>query len=156
MTSPQQTAALTMDVIPSLTRLIRSKFREKRVGDLTMVEFRTMAFINANQNASHSEAAEHIGLGRPSMSKVVDALVNRKRVVRKVHGKDRRRICLTITKQGQRDLDEAYQHTQLYFADKFSSLSEKQRMQVVESLSLLKELFALSASLSESELVKQK
>jgi DNA-binding MarR family transcriptional regulator len=156
VTSPKQTAALTLEVIPSLTRLIRSKFREKRMGNLTMVEFRTMTFIDANQGASLSDAADHIGLGRPSMSKLVDALVNRKRVTRNTHGKDRRRICLALTKQGKRDLDEAYQHTQLYFANEFSSLSEKQRSQIADALTLMQSVFALGTNTSDHEPMEQK
>ena len=51
-----------------------------------MAQFRTLAFVDANQGASLSEVAGHIGLGLPSMSKLVDALVNRELLTRDVHG----------------------------------------------------------------------
>jgi DNA-binding MarR family transcriptional regulator len=108
-----------------------------------MAQFRTLAFVDANQGASLSEAAGHIGLGLPSMSKQVDALVNHQLLTRETHGKDRRRICLALTAEGKRALEEAYQHTQSFFADKFAELTEEERSQVFEAMDLMKKLFAL-------------
>jgi DNA-binding MarR family transcriptional regulator len=133
-----------MDNVPLLMRLLRTKFREKRVGDLTMAQFRTLAFVDANQGASLSDAAGHIGLGLPSMSKLVDALVNRELLTRDVYGKDRRRICLALTDEGKRVLDEAYEHTQSFFADKFSELTDDERTQVAGAIDTMKKLFALN------------
>ncbi len=141
MSTPRQTATEVMDFIPVLMRLLRKKFREKRIGDLSMAQFRTLAFIDANQGASLSESASHIGLGLPSMSKLVDALVTRKFLTRETHGRDRRRICLALTRQGKRELTEAYKHAQRYFTDKFAALSDEQRAQVLQSIDLLRQLF---------------
>jgi DNA-binding MarR family transcriptional regulator len=137
-----------MDNVPLLMRLLRTKFREKRVGDLTMAQFRTLAFVNANQGASLSDAASHIGLGLPSMSKLVDALVNEELLTRDVHGKDRRRICLALTDEGKRVLKEAYEHTQSFFAEKFAELTDDERTQVAGAIDTLKKLFALNPRLS--------
>ena len=151
MTSPRQIAALVMDNIPLLMRLLRTKFREKRIGDLSMAQFRTLGFVNANRGASLSEAAGHIGVSLPSMSILVDALVNRQLLTREVHGKDRRRVCLALTAKGKRELDEAYQHTQSFFAEKFAELTEDERTQVAGAIDLLKRLFALDPETSKSE-----
>ena len=151
MTSPRQTAALVMEDIPLLMRLLRTKFREKRVGDLSMAQFRTLAFVDANQGASLSEVAGHIGLSLPSMSKLVDALVNSKRLTREAHGTDRRRICLALTGRGKRELDDAYRHTQSFFTEKFSGLTDQDRAQVVEAINIMKDLFALDVKISQPE-----
>ncbi len=155
MTSSRQTAALVMDVVPLLTRLMRKKFREKRIGDLSMAQFRTLAFLDANQGASLSDAASHIGLGLPSMSKLVDVLVNRKLLTRVTHGSDRRRICLTLTRQGKRELEEAHKYTQAYFADKLSELSDEERGYVSETMNLLRKLFTLEAKVTVRNHVEQ-
>ena len=151
MTSPHETAALVMDYIPLLMRLLRTKFREKRVADLSMAQFRTLAFIDAYHGASLSEVAGHIGLGLPSMSKLVDALVNGGLLTRDVHGRDRRRICLALTAEGKRRLDEAYQHTQSFFAEKFSTLTEDERTRIAGAINTLKDLFALDPRMSLAE-----
>ena len=140
-----------MDNIPLLMRLLRIKFREKRAGELTMAQFRTLAFVDAQQGASLSEAAGHIGLGLPSMSKQVDALVKRQLLARTVHGSDRRRICLSLTDQGKLELDEAYQHTESFFADKFDELTDEERTQIAEAMSVMRKLFALNPKISTPE-----
>ena len=147
MTSPHQTAELVMDNIPLLMRLLRTKFREKRVCDLSIAQFRTLAFVDANNAASLSDAACHIGLGLPSMSKLVDALVNRGLLTRTMHGTDRRRICLALTNDGKRELDDAYQHTQSFFAEKFAELTDDERTQITDAFNTIKELFALDSKL---------
>ena len=155
MTSPNQTAASIMDNVPLLMRLLRTKFREKRVADLSMAQFRTLAFVDANQGTSLSDVAGHIGLGLPSMSKLVDALVNRKLLVREMHGTDRRRICLSLTAKGKRVLDDAYQHTQAFFAEKFSELTDDERTQITMSMNVMKKLFELNQKISVPELTEK-
>jgi len=151
MTSPAQTAASVMENVPLLMRLLRTKFREKRVGDLSMAQFRTLAFVDANHGASLSDAACHIGLGLPSMSKLVDALVNGKLLTRNMHETDRRRICLALTDEGKRELDDAYQHTQSFFAEKFAELTDDERAQIVDTLNKMKDLFTLNSRLPTLE-----
>jgi DNA-binding MarR family transcriptional regulator len=151
MTSPRQTTTLVMDNIPLLMRLLQTKFREKCIGDLSMAQFRTLAFVDTKQGASLSEVAGHIGLGLPSMSKLVDALVTRKLLERSVHGGDRRRICLSLTDQGKRELEEAYQHTQAFFADKFAELTEDERGQIAGAMNVMSKLFVLNPKTSGPE-----
>ena len=137
-----------MDNIPLLMRLLRTKFREKRIGDLSMAQFRTLGFVDSNQGASLSEAAGYIGVSLPSMSKLVEALVTRDLLTREVHGRDRRRISLALTGEGKRELDEAYRHTQSFFADKFSELTDHERDQIVEAIGIMKDLFALNPKIA--------
>src|SRR5258708_2978862 len=132
-----------MDVVPFLMRLMRTKFRETRAGELTMAQFRTLAFIDSNQGASLSEVAGHIGLGLPSVSKLVNKLVIRELIIRDLHGTDRRRICLKLTARGKRELDAAYQHAHVYFAEKFSQMSLVDRSRVLEALLGMRGLFDL-------------
>ncbi len=143
MSSPQQTAAIVMDNVPLLMRILRTKFREKRTGSMSMVQFRTLTFVNTNQGASLSATATAIGLSLPSMSKLVDALVNMNLIKREMHGEDRRKICLSLTEKGKSELDEAYQHTQTYFTEKFSELTEKERGQIETAMDVMKKLFML-------------
>jgi DNA-binding MarR family transcriptional regulator len=151
VTSPRKTAALLIENVPLLMRLLRTKFREKRVADLTMAQFRTLAFVNSNQDASLSEAAGHIGLSLPSMSKLVDSLVRAGRLTRRAHGEDRRRICLGLTPLGRRELDEAYRHTESFFAGKLAGLTEGERTQVADSIRLLGNLLALDSAVSAAD-----
>ena len=144
-----------MDNIPLLMRLLRTKFREKRIGDMSMAQFRTLGFVESNQGASLSEAAGHIGVSLPSMSKLVDALVTRDLLTREVHGQDRRRISLALTGEGKRELDEAYRYTQSFFAEKFSELTDDERNQIAGAIDIMKDLFTLNPKISLLEVSRE-
>ena len=134
-------------------RILRTKFREMGAGSMSMVQFRTLTFVNTNQGASLSETATAIGLSMPSMSKLVDALVNMNLINREMHGGDRRRICLSLTERGKSELDEAYRYTQTYFTQKFSELTENERGQIKSAMNVMKKLFLLEPKLKSSEQV---
>jgi DNA-binding MarR family transcriptional regulator len=109
-----------------------------------MAHFRTLAFVDTNRGASLSEAAGHIGLSLPSMSRLVDRLVNQEFLTGSAHGVDRRRIFLRLTPSGKRELDDAYRHAESFFAGKFAELTSEQRSQLAESITTLKRLFMLA------------
>jgi DNA-binding MarR family transcriptional regulator len=155
MSSPQQTAAIVMDNVPVLMRILRTKFREMRTGSMSMVQFRTLTFVNTNQGASLSETATAIGLSLPSMSKLVDALVNMNLINREMHGGDRRRICLSLTERGKSELNEVYQHTQTYFTEKIADLTENERDQIEAAMNIMKKLFLLEPKLNSPEPIKK-
>ena len=143
MTSPRETAALVIENVPQLMRLLRSKLREKRPGELTMAQFRTLAFVEANKGASLSEAAGHIGLSLPAMSRLVDSLVHQQLLARSAHGIDRRRICLGLTPAGKRELEVAYHYAESFLAGKFAELSGAERSRLAHSINVLSQLFML-------------
>ncbi len=146
MTSARETAALVIDNVPQLMRLLRSKLREKRSGEISMAQFRTLAFVDANRGASLSEAGGHIGLSLPAMSRLVDSLVNQHLLSRNAHGADRRRVCLSLTPAGKRVLAEAYRHAESYFAGKFAELTGEERARLAESINMLHQLFSMEPS----------
>ncbi len=84
-TSPDACAQEILDVVPVVMRSIRAEMRRHRTADLSVPQFRTLAFIDRNADASLSDVAEHIGLTLPSMSKIVEGLVVRKFVTRQTH-----------------------------------------------------------------------
>ena len=87
----EETAHQVLDVIPLVMRTIRSEFRSQRSTELSVPQFRTLAFLRNNDGASLSSLANHLGLTLPSMSKLVDGLVSRGFVARTEHQGDRRR-----------------------------------------------------------------
>jgi DNA-binding MarR family transcriptional regulator len=133
-----------MDVIPVVMRVIRKKFRERRAADLSVAQFRTLGFVDIHNGASLSDVAEHIGLTLPSMSKMVDGLVNRKLVSRDMHSGDRRRICLSLTASGKKELQASYAHTHEYLVEKIAGLSRAEREVVLHGLELMRGLFTVT------------
>ena len=114
MQTVQETARQVLDVVPLVMRTIRAKLRERRAADINVPQFRAMAYINRNDGASLSDLAAHIGLTLPSMSKLIDGLVNRKLVSREADSCDRRRVCLSLTSQGRDEMNAAYKYSQKF------------------------------------------
>src|ERR1041385_8673228 len=114
----EDTAQQMLEVVPLVMRTIRSEFRGQRSRDLSVAQFRALAFIKSNDGSSLSSLATHIGLTLPSMSKLIDGLVSRGLVARSSHQQDRRKICLQLTRAGKTELEAAYDHTQAFLVQK--------------------------------------
>jgi MarR family transcriptional regulator for hemolysin len=130
-----------LDTVPLITRAIRAEMRSHRTPDLTVPQFRALAFLRRHAGASLSEAAEHMGLTLPSMSRIVDGLVVRQLVVRQTPPEDRRRVSLALTASGQEILQLARKATQARLAEALTTLSEAQRVSIIEAMRMLRPLF---------------
>ncbi|MCW5876281.1 MAG: winged helix-turn-helix transcriptional regulator [Anaerolineales bacterium] len=138
----QTTADGVLEAIPRVMRVLRKEFRSQRDPNLTLPEFRALAFINRNPGCSLNEVAEHIGLEPPSTSKQVEGLVQRGLVAREADSSDRRRVQLSILPEGRQRIDVAYAHTRRFITARLAHLSEQQQEQLLESLHALREAFA--------------
>ncbi len=139
----QETAQQVLEIIPALMRTIRAEFRSQRSGDLSVAQFRTLAYIKNNDGASLSSLATYIGLTLPSMSKLIDGLVSRGLVTRSSDQEDRRKICLCLTVTGKDELESAYEHTQAFLVSKISDLRKEDLDTVSRSIQILKSLFVI-------------
>jgi DNA-binding MarR family transcriptional regulator len=131
-----------LDVIPLVMRVIRTQLRKHGTQLLSVPQFRTLLFISRNKGASLSEVADHIGLTLPSMSALVDGLVNRNFVVRRTRQEDRRRMDLTLTERGETTLQSARKGTQEYLKEHFSPLSDAERGTLVRGMEILRQVFS--------------
>jgi DNA-binding MarR family transcriptional regulator len=130
-----------LEVVPLVMRAIRGELRTHRRGDVSIPQFRTLLFLNGHENASLSEVAEHIGLTLPSMSRIVDILVNRGLATRDTHRGDRRRMTLILTTRGRTTLRLALKATETYLRTIFMELSPTERGTVVNAMKVLRPVF---------------
>jgi MarR family transcriptional regulator for hemolysin len=142
-TSPDACAQEILDVVPTVMRAIRTELRRHRTADLSVPQFRTLAYIDRNADASLSDVAEHIGLTLPSLSKIVDGLVTRKFVTRQTHPTDRRRMTLALTTRGLNALEASRAATRACLAEELATLSDRQREIVVQAMEILRPVFTV-------------
>ncbi len=140
--SVQGAAQQVLEAVPVVMRTIRSQLRSHRRADISVPQFRAMAYIDRNAGASLSDLAGHIGLTLPSMSKLIDGLVSRKLVTRTAHNTDRRRICLSLTPLGREELKAAHRSAEKYLADRLSGLGEPDLQTVAHAMQVLRGIFA--------------
>ncbi|HAX70224.1 MAG: hypothetical protein KPEEDBHJ_00094 [Anaerolineales bacterium] len=140
------TAERIIDVVPLVMRSIRAKLHELRAADINVHQFRAMLYINRNHGTSLSDVAAHVGVSLPTMSVLIDKLVDRKLVSRDARGgeEDRRKMCLFLTLQGQEELNVAYDFAQKFLMVKMSRLSKEELKTISQAMQILQDLFVIS------------
>ena len=89
--------------------------------------------VSALADANHTS--------RSSVSKAVDALVNKGLVSRLTDEDDRRHIHLTLTPEGQRLLTEVYDHAEAWLREKFQALAPEELALLLAAMRILQKIF---------------
>jgi MarR family transcriptional regulator for hemolysin len=130
-----------LEVVPVIVKDIRSEMRSRRSPDLTVPQFRTLAFVDRNRGTSLSAVANHMGLTLPSTSKLVDGLLDRGMLTREDNPADRRRVKLGVTNHGLRILETSRRGTLMYLTGKIASLSTDEREVIVKAMKAMRSVF---------------
>ena len=138
----EESARKLLEVVPIIMQDIRSEMRSRRSLDLTVPQFRVLAFVNRNEGASLWQVAHHMGLTAPSTSRLVDGIIARDLMTREGHPADRRRVRLTVTDRGRVMLEASTQGTLSYLEDKLSGLDSDSRTVIDKAVEALRTVFA--------------
>ncbi len=136
------TAALAdevLDLALRVTRLVRRELGRRQPGGLSVSQVRALSFLDWNAGASLAEVAEHIGLGAPATSRVVDELVRDGLLERASATDDRRRIALRVRPEGKRALAAAQAAAHGPVAERLAALGAEDRVRLSAALSTLRE-----------------
>ena len=139
--SLDECAGQVLEVMPLVIRAIRAEMRSHRAPDISVSQFRALAFIHQHKGASLSDVAEHIGLALPSISKMVDGLVTHNLVKRETCPRDRRRLTLALTQQGQAIHKSARAATRRFLAARLATAHASDRAIVAQAMAVLRPLF---------------
>ena len=134
-------ARQVLDAVPLVMRTIRAEMRSHRTPDISVPQFRALAFLRRYEGASLSDLAEHIGLTLPTASKMVDGLVARDLVRRETRPDDRRCLRLSLTEGGRAMQEAARAATQSSLAHRLAALSPSDRAKVGQTMELFQQLF---------------
>lgn len=141
----EESARKLLEVVPLIMQDIRSEMRNRRSPDLTVPQFRVLAFVNRNEGASLWEVAHHLGLTASTTSRLVDGLIVRGLMARSDHPADRRRVMLAITGDGLAILDASAKGTVTYLADKLNGADAEDRTVIDKAVEALRIIFAAGA-----------
>ncbi|MBI2958267.1 MAG: MarR family transcriptional regulator [Chloroflexi bacterium] len=148
--SPLEAAALIMDVVPLVMRRMRKEMRSRRMSGLSLPQFRTLIFLRRHEGASLSQVAAHVGVGLPSMSKIIESLVRRDLVTRVTSASDRRCVNLSLSNPGLATVEEARRETEARVAELLAELSHQQRAEVYGAMQALQAAFDGAEPLSKT------
>jgi DNA-binding MarR family transcriptional regulator len=99
--------------VRTLTRLAR--MLERASGDLTLAQFRVLALVDEGGERA-SQLADLLAVAKPTITAVVDGLVDRGYLKRTADNDDRRATKITLTTAGRKALYDAEHamHARLY------------------------------------------
>jgi DNA-binding MarR family transcriptional regulator len=135
-----------IETAPEIMHAIRVEMRRGRGSDISIPQFRSLAFIQHNPDSSLSNLAEHLGLTLPSVSKLVDGLVNQKLVTRQESEVDRRRLTLALTQAGASIVNSSRTGAQANLAKKLSCLSDDELETINKAMQFLRPVFVHQGS----------
>jgi len=130
-----------LDTAPAIVQAIRVEMRAERLHELSVPQFRTLAFVGRQPGCSLSDAAEFIGMTLPSMSVLINGLVNEGLVLRQTSLLDRRRVTLNLTEAGAAVHARALEGTLAWLSRQLESLSVADRQTVLSAMDILRPLF---------------
>jgi DNA-binding MarR family transcriptional regulator len=140
-TAARECAAAVLETVPHLMRVIRKQVRSQSNPDLSMPQFRTLAFIGRNAGAMLSDVAAFLALTPPAASKLVDGLFSAGLLAREIGSRDRRRVALRLTASGKRKFDAAVREAEAYLSARIEQLEPQVRGEVLRSMTALHVLF---------------
>jgi len=108
---------------------------------LTVEQFQVLRRIRKGID-SVSALAEANRTSRSSVSKAVDALVNKGLISRSTDAYDRRHVHLSLSGEGERVLSAIYAETEAWLAARFARLTPEELAETLSSLDLLRKPFA--------------
>ncbi len=151
MHSTDRCARAILDTVPGVVQAIRVEMRLERMHDLSVPQFRTLAYIGRQPGCSLTDVAEFIGLTAPTMSVLINGLVERELVRREASLLDRRRVVLNLTDAGVQMHTRALDGTLAWLSGLLAPLAENERLLVIQAMDLLRPIFAAEATRPATE-----
>jgi DNA-binding MarR family transcriptional regulator len=137
-----EVAREVLKVVPGVMGTIRKEMRSYRGAMLSVMQFRALVYIDHHPKTSLSSVADHLGLTLPTVSTMVDGMVDSDLVMRNDSAADRRRVELSLTTSGQNLLTKAVRGTEKRLEDMLTPLEPHQLEQVYKVMQLFEYVFS--------------
>ncbi len=134
-------AAEILETVPTVMQFIRAQMRRHRGSDLSVPQFRALAFVSREPGTSLSAVAEFLGLSRPATSQLVEGLVRKGLAVRRIPPGNRRTVALSISGRGEKTVSAARQATERRLSEVMASLGDDDCAIIQRALRALREEF---------------
>jgi DNA-binding MarR family transcriptional regulator len=148
---PEACARAVLETVPAVMRFIRAEMRRHRGSALSVPQFRSLAYVERNPEASLGEVAAHLGLTAASTSVLVEGLVARRLLRRAASTADRRRLTLALTASGAKLLASARGAAQSRLATALAGLASADRRTILMAMVALRQSFAQAQGQDEGK-----
>ncbi len=103
-------ARRVLEVVPQVMTVLRREMRSGARWDLSVPQFRVLAFLGRAPRASLTELADFAGVAPATTSATVERLVRRGLVIRTSDPLERRRLQLELSNEGAELLERVRAH----------------------------------------------
>lgn len=135
-------AAKVIEIIPYLYRSLVAVAQEDLDDRLTIQQLRVLGYLYRQPGSSLGDLARWRDVSLPTMSKMVQCLVNRELVSRVPDPDNRRAIRITLTPAGEELYRTILAGLQQRLTPLFSDVEPAERVTLLDSLELLSDIFA--------------
>jgi DNA-binding MarR family transcriptional regulator len=139
--TPNEAARKILDTLPRSVAKIRKSVA--RVGGelgLTVTEIRVLRQVGRGITTA-TALANHHSISVPAMSRVIEGLLEKKLLLRRVEAKDRRKLQLTLSREGQRIDAKAVEAIQSKITCRLENLKTSELVVLGQALELITHLF---------------
>lgn len=141
--TPEGCAREILETVPRVMRFIRAEMRRHASPQLSVPQFRVLAYLGRTPGTSLSDVAEYLGVSTPTASATVDRLVRRGLVERGQHPAERRRVVLRLTQTGKALLERVRTLTRAPITQILAALPESDLRSLGEGLAVMRRAFGL-------------
>ena len=134
-----------LEVVPLIMRHIRSELRSHAMKELSVPQFRTLMYLRRHPDVSLSLVAEHLGLTPPTVSKMIQKLVDQG-IIKRSTALDRRQVRLSLSSKGISALSRARERTRKQLAENLKTLSEEELSRLSTTLEMLERVFSRNST----------
>lgn len=139
--TPHSCAAEILEVVPAVMRFIRTEMRRYRGPDLSVPQFRSLVFLSSSPGVSLTILAEFLGLSLPATSRLVEGLVRRSLVDRRIPPGNRRSVSLSVSAHGRKIICSARRATERRLEDVMAALPTEDCVAIQRALRALRKRF---------------
>lgn len=134
-------AEQVMDVVPAVMDALRGAMRQ-HVGDqLSVPQFRCLAFVGRNPGASVGAVASFLGVTMPTASAMIDRLARGGALQTEPDPQDRRRHRLQLTAAGRTQLQAIRRNTRDDLTRTLAQRSADDLQKIEQGLAVLRQVF---------------
>jgi DNA-binding MarR family transcriptional regulator len=141
-TRDEELALLLLETVPAFMAEIRDQMQAQGGPDLTLVQFRALRHVGRHEGITMGELAEHLAVGRPAASKIVQALVERGWIEREPSAEDRRQVALRLGPAAKAGWKRMRELARGRIAQRLAPLTTTERASLEAGLRALQRLLA--------------
>lgn len=124
-----------------LTYIYQRELQIIKEFNLTLLEYYTLQILNFSRQITPKELADNLSLPKSTMTHVIDSLEKQGILKRSLNKNDRRSFLISLTKKGEKTLEEIFSKKSQLFLPLFNNLPMEEKIQLDKFLGVLTEKF---------------